>query len=105
MESQTVLITGGSRGIGAATVRLAARRGYQVCFSYRSQKQQADDLVTEVQSMGSQAIAVIYELVRAFPNVCSLSRAQRQTIVPRPTYSALVLLLLASGNVSLQAVL
>lgn len=58
MESQTVLITGGSRGIGAATVRLAARRGYQVCFSYRSQKQQADALVAEVQSMGRQAISV-----------------------------------------------
>ena len=34
--TKVLLVTGGSAGIGAATVRLAAARGYKVAFSYRS---------------------------------------------------------------------
>ena len=45
---KTLLITGGSRGIGAATVRLAARAGYAVCFSYRQDAAAAQQLVAEV---------------------------------------------------------
>lgn len=45
---KTLLITGGSRGIGAATVRLAARAGYAVCFSYRQDAVAAQQLVAEV---------------------------------------------------------
>jgi 3-oxoacyl-[acyl-carrier protein] reductase len=41
------LVTGGSRGIGAATVRLLRQAGARVVFSYRSAKAQAQDLVTE----------------------------------------------------------
>jgi NAD(P)-dependent dehydrogenase (short-subunit alcohol dehydrogenase family) len=54
----TLLITGGSRGIGAATVRLAARRGYSVCFSYRSNTTAAEQVVREVEADGGRAIAV-----------------------------------------------
>jgi NAD(P)-dependent dehydrogenase (short-subunit alcohol dehydrogenase family) len=54
----TVLITGGSRGIGAATVRLAAKRGYAVCFSYRSNTGAAEQLVQEVEAAGGRALAV-----------------------------------------------
>lgn len=53
-----LLITGGSRGIGAATARLAARRGYSVGVNYRENRNAADALVTELRSLGAKAIAV-----------------------------------------------
>ena len=54
----SLLITGGSRGIGAATSRLAASRGYDVCINYRSNVQAAENLVSEIQQSGGHAVAV-----------------------------------------------
>jgi NAD(P)-dependent dehydrogenase (short-subunit alcohol dehydrogenase family) len=54
----TVLVTGGGRGIGAATARLAAERGYTVCVNYRSNRAAADAVVADIQSGGGTAIAV-----------------------------------------------
>lgn len=45
---KVILITGGSRGIGAATARIAAERGYNVAFSYRSNQQEADRVLTDL---------------------------------------------------------
>lgn len=53
-----VLITGGGRGIGAATARLAAERGYAVCVNYRSNRAAAQALVQEIETGGTQAVAV-----------------------------------------------
>jgi len=53
-----VLITGGSRGIGAATAVLAAARGYAVCVNYRSNAQAAEAVVTAIANAGGSAIAV-----------------------------------------------
>jgi len=53
-----VLVTGGSRGIGGATARLAATRGYAVCVNYRSNRQAADAVVKEIVGGGGRAIAV-----------------------------------------------
>lgn len=53
-----VLITGGSRGIGAATARVLAAKGYNLCINYHKQKQQADQLVAKLISQGVKAIAV-----------------------------------------------
>ena len=47
LEGKVVLVTGGSRGIGAATVRLMRRAGARVVFSYRSAERQAAELVAE----------------------------------------------------------
>lgn len=52
------LITGGSRGIGAATALLAAERGYAVCVNYRSNAQAADAVVTAIVNAGGSAIAL-----------------------------------------------
>lgn len=50
-----MIVTGGSRGIGAATARLAATRGYAVCVNYRKERGAAEALVRE---LGGKAIAV-----------------------------------------------
>jgi NAD(P)-dependent dehydrogenase (short-subunit alcohol dehydrogenase family) len=53
-----MVVTGGGRGIGAATARLAAGRGYAVCVNYRSNEQAARELVDEIRAAGGRAIAV-----------------------------------------------
>ncbi|MCK8515031.1 SDR family oxidoreductase [Methylonatrum kenyense] len=52
-----LLITGGGRGIGAATARLAASRGYAVCVNYRVDAESANRLVQEIVEAGGQAVA------------------------------------------------
>lgn len=53
-----VIITGGSRGIGAATARLASKRGYAVCVNYLGQQGAADEVVKAIQESDGRAIAV-----------------------------------------------
>ena len=53
-----VVITGSSRGIGAATARLAAARGYAVVVNYRSDRAAAEALVAEIAAGGGEALAV-----------------------------------------------
>jgi NAD(P)-dependent dehydrogenase (short-subunit alcohol dehydrogenase family) len=56
--SGIVLITGGSRGIGAAAALLAAERGYAVCVNYRSNAAAANAVVAAIADAGGRAIAV-----------------------------------------------
>jgi len=56
--SQLVLITGGSRGIGAATALLAARQGYAVAVNYSANSLAADEVVRQIRQAGGQAMAV-----------------------------------------------
>jgi NAD(P)-dependent dehydrogenase (short-subunit alcohol dehydrogenase family) len=58
MARPLVLITGGSRGIGAATARLAASRGYDVALTYLQRAETADALVRELTSTGARALAL-----------------------------------------------
>ena len=58
MTNGAILITGASRGIGAATARLAAARGYAVCVNYRRDGAAAEAIVSEIESSGGRAIAV-----------------------------------------------
>lgn len=55
--SKVILVTGGSRGIGATTCRLAARRGYAVCVNYVRNKVAADQVVAVCRRAGAEAIA------------------------------------------------
>ena len=54
-----ILITGGRRGVGAATARLAAAHGYDVAISYVSNEAAAQAVVADVQAQGRRALAVI----------------------------------------------
>ncbi len=53
-----MLITGGSRGIGAATALLAAERGWQVAISYLGNASAADAVVAQIRNNGGNALAV-----------------------------------------------
>ena len=53
-----IVITGGSRGIGAATARVAATRGYAVCVNYLRNRSAATAVVDAINAGGGQAIAV-----------------------------------------------
>jgi NAD(P)-dependent dehydrogenase (short-subunit alcohol dehydrogenase family) len=56
--SKVVLITGGSRGIGAASALLAARQGYAVAVNYTTNSLAADEVVRQIRQEGGNAIAV-----------------------------------------------
>ena len=54
----TLLVTGGSRGIGAATALLAAQRGYAVAVNYTANSLAADEVVRQIRAQGGNAITV-----------------------------------------------
>lgn len=58
MSARVVLITGGSRGIGAAVSRAAAREGYRVAINYASRREPAEKLVAEIEAAGGKVIAL-----------------------------------------------
>ncbi|MDF1686010.1 MAG: SDR family oxidoreductase [Parvibaculaceae bacterium] len=62
---KVALITGGGRGIGAATAKLAAQSGYDVCFSYVSNDEAAARVVAACEAEGAQALAVKSDVARS----------------------------------------
>lgn len=56
--SGTAIVTGGSRGIGAACAVLAARQGYRVCVNYATNAAAADAVVARIAEAGGSALAV-----------------------------------------------
>lgn len=60
-----MVVTGGSRGIGAAIARLAAQRGYAVCVNYAREATAAQAVLREIEQAGGQAIAVQADVSRA----------------------------------------
>jgi NAD(P)-dependent dehydrogenase (short-subunit alcohol dehydrogenase family) len=68
-------VTGGSRGIGAATARLAAQRGYTVCITYLQNQIAAEAVVADIAATGGRAIAMAAdvsaerEVIRLFEQV------------------------------------
>jgi len=56
--AKIVLVTGASRGIGAATAKLAAAQGYSVCVNFRQRRDDADAVVSAITSAEGQAIAI-----------------------------------------------
>src|SRR5262249_31430994 len=58
MSAPVILVTGGSRGIGAATAKLAARNGYDVALSYVRDEKGAESVATEIRANGRRAVAI-----------------------------------------------
>lgn len=58
LEAKRALVTGGSRGIGAAIVRRLARDGAHVALTYVSKPDQAHETAKAAQALGGQAIAI-----------------------------------------------
>ncbi|EPS3421835.1 glucose 1-dehydrogenase [Vibrio fluvialis] len=56
--NKVVIVTGGSRGIGAATSELLAKQGYAVCVNYRANQASADQVVGAITDMGGRAFAM-----------------------------------------------
>lgn len=57
-----IIITGASRGIGAATARLAAARGFDVCVNYHANLEAAQAVAADVEAQGQRAICVQADL-------------------------------------------
>src|SRR4051794_8827024 len=63
--NKVAVVSGGSRGIGRATVLRLARDGYDVSFCYRSDEAAADLLAKEVAELGVRALAVKADVAKA----------------------------------------
>lgn len=59
-----LLVTGASRGIGAATARLAGARGYDVCVNYNSSSEAAEAVAEDVRKAGGRALVVQADVAR-----------------------------------------
>lgn len=62
--NKVLLVTGGSRGIGAATALLAARQGYAVAVNYTAHAEAADSVVRQIRAGGGSAIALQADVAR-----------------------------------------
>jgi len=77
-----MVVTGGGRGIGAATSRLAAQRGYAVCVNYLRNREAAEGVVRDIEKSGGRAKAVACDIasegdvVRLFDEAAGLGPLQ-----------------------------
>jgi 3-oxoacyl-[acyl-carrier protein] reductase len=58
LAGKVALVTGGSRGIGAAIARRLARNGAAVAFTYNASPEKAEEVVREIEAAGGKALAV-----------------------------------------------
>lgn len=80
-KPSVMLVTGGSRGIGAGIAKHAAAKGYKVCVNYTVTKDRADALVNEIRQSGGTAIAVQGD-VRQYDDVVRLFKTARDELGP-----------------------
>jgi NAD(P)-dependent dehydrogenase (short-subunit alcohol dehydrogenase family) len=76
--AKTLLVTGGSRGIGAAVCKLAARDGYDVAFSYAGRADAAKDVVAEIEGLGRKAVAIKSDIADPAQVVALFDRAAQE---------------------------
>lgn len=78
---KVILVTGGSRGIGAAVAHLAAQEGYAVCISYLSNRSAAEAVVASITEKGGLALAVQADVARE-PDVVRLFECVDKALGP-----------------------
>jgi len=77
-ESGTVIITGASRGIGAATARLAAARGFSVVVNYTAGASEAEGVAHGIREQGGKASAIQADIARESDVLRLFVEAERQ---------------------------
>lgn len=77
-ESQVLLITGASRGIGAATARLAAARGWDVAINYARDAAAAEAVAADVRRAGRRAITVAADVADEAAVLAMFSRVDAE---------------------------
>lgn len=75
---KVLIVTGGSRGIGAATAKLAAAQGYAVCVNYLTNQQAADAVVADIRAAGGTAVAMQANLADETQIVALFQRVDRE---------------------------
>jgi len=76
--SRTLVVTGGGRGIGAATARLAAARGWAVCVNYRRERAAAEGVVADIVRAGGRALALAADVAVEADVVRLFADAERE---------------------------
>jgi NAD(P)-dependent dehydrogenase (short-subunit alcohol dehydrogenase family) len=76
--SKALIVTGGGRGIGAATARLAAERGWAVCVNYLRDRAAAEAVAAEIARAGGRAVAVAADVASEADVVRLFETAERE---------------------------
>jgi NAD(P)-dependent dehydrogenase (short-subunit alcohol dehydrogenase family) len=78
VSEQVVLVTGGSRGIGAATALLAASKGYAVAVNYARDEAAAATVVDAIRSRGGEAVAIAGDVADEAQVLAMFAQVDRQ---------------------------
>lgn len=73
MTNKIALVTGGSRGLGRSSALALSQKGYGIIITYRTQKEKADEVISEIKKHGGQAAALELDtgLVSSFDDFVS----------------------------------
>jgi NAD(P)-dependent dehydrogenase (short-subunit alcohol dehydrogenase family) len=77
-QSGAVVVTGGSRGIGAATARLAAERGFAVAVNFATGETEAGEIVRAIRKQGGKSVAIRGDVAREADIVQLFREAERE---------------------------
>jgi len=76
--SRVALVTGASRGIGAATAAVLAERGFRVVVNYRTSVAEADEVVASVTAAGGEAVAIRADVTEPADVAAMVSEVERR---------------------------
>lgn len=87
-----VIVTGGSRGLGANTALECARRGMGVIITYNSSPEKANEVAEAIAAIGGKAVVLKLDVgdSRSFPDFRSAVSAQLEAVWQRETFNVLV---------------
>ncbi|EEX12542.1 oxidoreductase [Citreicella sp. SE45] len=90
--SKIALVTGANRGLGRNTALAIAERGGDVIVTYRSNAEQAEEVVTQIREMGRRAVALPLDVgdTASFPSFIESLRAELRNIWGRDSFDHLV---------------